>query len=175
MSKLILLGGPPGVGKTTVLKLLQKQLERAAVMDADDVWRVSEDLNTVENRNNAISNVVSVMRGYFQAGCDLAILSWVFARPELYEPVMRGLDDVVDSVTQIYLISTRDVLEARFRDRHLQSGDTSPVQSALDYSMSRLDLIEALPFPKIDTSEISPSVTAERVISLINQIEPEAG
>jgi hypothetical protein len=167
--KLVLLGGPPGVGKTTVLALLEKRLKHSAVLDADDVWRVSEDLKSEENRPKALANVIAVMRGYCQAGCELAILSWVFARPELYEPVIDGLDDVVDSVNQVYLISTPDVLETRFRNRYIKSGNTFPVEPALDFSMSRLDLIEALPFQKIDTSEISSPATAEQVISLINQ------
>ena len=51
-----------------------------------------------ENGVIAINNVIGVMRGYFEAGCELGIVSWVFARSALYDPVKSGLCDVVERV-----------------------------------------------------------------------------
>ena len=87
------ISGAPGVGKTTALEHLQGRLTSAALLDADHVWRVSDDLAIPENRSSAIGNVVSVMRGYFEAGCETGVLSWVFARDLLYQPVLDGLSD----------------------------------------------------------------------------------
>jgi hypothetical protein len=159
MAKLILLGGPTGVGKTTALRLLQQRIPRAAVLDADDVWRISEDLAVEGTREIAIANVNSVMRGYFEAGCDIGVLSWIFARPLLYEPVIAGLKDQVDIVQQIYLISSTE----RLRERLDMRGDGN----RFEYSKSRLALIEALPFQKIDTTNLSPDEVADQVIALI--------
>ncbi len=168
MSKLVLIGGPPGIGKSTVLRLLEKQLNHAGLLDADDVWRVSEQLATGAGRHIALTNVISVMEGYFHAGCETGILSWVFARPELYEPVIKGLEKVVESVTQVYLIATPEVLEARLRHRPESGNDNHLIEKRIAYSRSRLELIEALPFPKIDTSRISPTEVAGRIVTLIN-------
>ena len=66
MSKLVLLGGPTGVGKSATLKLLANQLPRSALLDADDVCRISEDLAVDGTRSIALSNVVGVLNGYFQ-------------------------------------------------------------------------------------------------------------
>lgn len=152
---LVLLGGPTGVGKTTTLKLLQGKLNRCGLLDADDVWRVGKELAVPDNRPIAIQNVVDAMRGYFRAHCDIGIVAWVFARAELYQPVIDGLRDEVDAVRMVYLIADPRTLEARLKER----GEPERV----DYSLTRLELIQALPFPKIDTTNLMPDDVASRV------------
>ena len=160
MARLILLGGPTGVGKSTALKHLQGRIPNSALLDADDVWRVSKDIAVSPARPIAIGNVVSVMRGYFAANCEVGILAWVFARSALYQPVIDGLDDLVDSAKLIYLISDLPTLESRLAAR----GDTK----RFEYAKSRLSLIDALPFTKIDTSNLSPIEVADRISNEIN-------
>ena len=177
--KLILLGGAPGVGKSTVLRLLEKRLPLSAVVDADDVWRVSGDIAVPENRGLAIANVVSVMRGYFEAGCETGILSWVFARSELYNPVIGSLEDVVDSVRQVYLVASADVLRRRLSERWQRSSKAqgrvsdpeAGLETKVDYAMSRLELINALPFAKINTSSLSPEQVAHELVSHVRQCQ----
>jgi energy-coupling factor transporter ATP-binding protein EcfA2 len=163
MTKLVLLGGPTGVGKSTVMKLLENRIPHAAILDADDVWRVSKELAVEQNRHIALSNVISVMRGYFEAGCETGILSWVFARPELYGPVITGLEDMVDSINQIYLVSTLAEIKRRLHSR----GD----EHLFEYSKTRMVLIDSLPFTKIDTSEMKPEMVATAIIHHIGSAE----
>lgn len=163
MTKLVLLGGPTGVGKSTVMQLLHKRISHAALLDADDVWRVSEELSIEGNRAIALSNVVSVMRGYFEAGCEIGILSWVFARSALYDPVIAGMEDMVDDIDQIYLIASQAELERRLRQR----GD----QELYEYSLSRLELISSLPYPKIDTSHMTTEEVATAIVKHIGSVD----
>jgi len=157
MSRLVLLGGPPGVGKSTVLRSLSGRFPKSAVLDADDVWRVSDDITNPGRF--WIASVVSVMRGYFGAGCELGILSWVFARAELFQPVLDGLAGVVDHSHMIYLVANPESLERRLIER----GEPEKIP----YAMTRLELIEELPFPRIDTSNISAASAADRVANKI--------
>src|SRR4029453_15654042 len=153
MPRLVLLGGPPGVGKSTVLRLLSGRFPKSAVLDADDIWRVWED---VTNPGRFwIAGAVSVMRGYFVAGCELGILSWVFARAELFRPVLDGLRDVVDDSHFVYLVASPESLEQRLIER----GEPEKVP----YAKTRLELINELPFPRIDTSRISAAEAADRI------------
>ena len=163
MSKLILLGGPTGVGKTTVMRLIENKLDYSAILDADDVWRVAQTISTDKNRVVALDNVISVMRGYFKAGCKVGILSWVFARSEMYEPIIRGLEDMVESISQIYLIASEEVLEKRLLERE--------DLDKFEYSKTRLDLIKSLPFPKIDTSNIPPCLVADKIVEHIYRLD----
>jgi deoxyadenosine/deoxycytidine kinase len=165
VTRLILLGGPTGVGKTTALKNLQDRIPATALLDADDVWRVSGDIATPENREIAIGNVVSVMRGYFAAGCENGILSWVFARSLLYQPVLDGLQDLVEHTQMLYLTCSRASLEARLRQR----GEPEK----LAYAMTRLKLIQDLPFPKLDTTDLDPNDVAEQIVRIISNLQKD--
>ena len=158
--KLVLLGGPTGVGKSTTLKLLESRLPKLALLDADDVWRVSEDLAVDGTRSIAISNVVNVLNGYRDAGCDTAVLSWVFARSALFGPAVEALTGTFDVILQIYLVASPDALRARLESRN--------DLDRLAYSISRLKLIERLPYRRIDTTNLSAYDTAERVLELID-------
>ena len=157
MKKLVLLGGPTGVGKTTALRGIQGRFDASALLDADDVWRVGSKLATPANRIMAIRNVTNTMRGYFEADCELGIVSWVFARPELYQPVIDALKNHVDSIQQLYLVADPETLEVRLKER----GEPDRIE----YALSRLELIESLPFTKIDTTNLS----CEQVVDAICQ------
>ena len=154
-SVLVLLGGPTGVGKSSALEHLSYSMPKCAVLDADDVWRVGSELGLPENRQIAIQNTISVMQGYFQAGCEIGILAWVFARELLYGPVLEAMKEDDIPVLQLYLIADERRLEQRLRQR----GELN----RLEYSISRLRLIEELPYPKIDTSNLTPVEVAESV------------
>jgi energy-coupling factor transporter ATP-binding protein EcfA2 len=158
MSRLVLLGGPPGVGKSTVLRSLSGKFRKSAVLDADDIWRVSDDV-TSSPGDFWIASIVSVMRGYFGAGCELGILSWVFARAELFQPVLDGVAGVVEHSHLVYLVASPESLERRLIER----GEPERVP----YAKTRLELIQELPFPRIETSNISAAAAADRVADKI--------
>jgi len=160
LKKLVLLGGPTGVGKTTALKRLQGRFDRSAILDADDVWRVGRELAIPENRNIAIQNVTATMRGYFDANCQIGIVSWVFAKPELYQPVMDALTSSVNSIQMLYLVSDPETLEARLKERGQPD--------RIDYALGRLALINSLPFTKIDTTNLTPEQVADRICKEIS-------
>ena len=162
MSRLVLLGGPTGVGKSTTLARLLNKLPKLALLDADDVWRISDDLAVEGTRKFAIGNVVSVLQGYTLAGCETAILGWVFARSLLYEPVIAGLKGSFDETHQLYLTASPEALRVRLESRN--------ELHRLDYSISRLELIEKLPYPKIDTTGLSPDDVVARVVEHIRVI-----
>jgi hypothetical protein len=103
------------------------------------------------------------MRGYFEGGCKTGILSWVFARSALYDPVIASLDDMVDSVHQIYLTATMAEIKRRLQKR----GD----EERYEYSKTRLALIDSLPFTKIDTSRMTPEMVAATIIGHIGSKE----
>ena len=155
---LVLLGGPTGVGKSTVLEHLVRLIPDAAVVDADDVWRVGDDLATPENREHAIANPVSVIRGYIDAGAHVLVLAWVFARRELYGPVIEALANHVDEIRQVYLVASEQTLAERLAGR----GDEK-----LEYSLSRLRLINELPFDKLDTDDMTPQEVAMAIKDLL--------
>ena len=141
MARLTLLGGPPGVGKTSVLKHLPKEL---ATLDADDFVG-----SAALPRDQAIEMVkCEALRLLTDSKNNNVLVSWVFARPLLYEPFMA----TTRSVSLVHLVCTAAELESRLRKR----GDIE----LLDFALDRLHLIESLNFPRIDTTGKSSTEVA---------------
>jgi len=153
MTRLVLLGGPTGVGKSTALKALKHRLPQCATLDADDVWQVSPSLAVPENRGRAIDNVTSVLHGYLDAGCQTAVVAWVFARPLLYQPVIEAVGDRVDEVCQLYLTASPEALQQRLINR----GE----EDRWAYALSRLELVNALDFDRLDTTDMAPDTIVD--------------
>ena len=138
MPRLVLLGGPPGVGKTSVLPYLRES--GICCVDADDICPPNEGLV----RDIAIQHIIAALNSAFTTN-DLVVLSWVFARAQLFMPFIEHFTET--QTLQLYLVCSREALQERLRQR----GSDSFVEYALD----RLDLIEALSHIKIDTTHLT--------------------
>ena len=152
---LVLLGGPPGVGKSEVLKHLAKLNPGCSTIDADEEYIAVPGLDESENRKKAVDSVISAARRKFEIGSDLVFVAWVFARPQLYEPVKYGLASFSHFQMQLYLVAEPQILRSRLVRR--SDGDK------FEYSKSRLELINKLPFTRIDTTNLNPEQVAESV------------
>ncbi|MCB1693546.1 MAG: AAA family ATPase [Pseudomonadales bacterium] len=161
MSQLILLGGPPGTGKSTILTHLQKRFTSCAVLDADDVWRVHPDLEDEEKRRFVFRNVAGVVDGYLEAGYERVILSWVFAREDMVEGVEDALSHWATTLDRVYLVARPEVIRARLENR----GNPE----VIDFALSRLRMIEQLDYPKVDVSDLAPDEAARSVHALITR------
>lgn len=141
---LMLLGGPPGVGKTTVVEELRQR--GTACLEADEISDPNEHLQ----RDVAIGNVLEAATRALDETPKL-LVSWVFARSELYQPFLDHFADI--RIKHLYLVCDQEVLRARLASR----GDPA----LFEYALSRLQLINELPYEKIDTSSIETSVLAD--------------
>lgn len=165
MTTLVLLGGPVGVGKSAALAALRNRIPRSALVEADDVWRVSDDIVVEEGRSFAHTNLNAVIAGYFAAGVETCVVSWVFARPELYDPVIERARSYADAILQLYLVATPETLAHRIRMRG--EAANNDIEGLIGYSLSRLELIQNLPFDKIDTSDHSSTEVADKIVRYV--------
>jgi hypothetical protein len=109
-------------------------------LDADDVVD-----SATQPRHRAIAMVKPETQRLLHSSANARVLlSWVFARPQLYEPFLALAHDV----RLVHLVCSAGELESRLHQR----GDVA----LLDFALDRLQLIEALDFPRIDTSTKSP-------------------
>ena len=73
----------------------------------------------------------------------------------------RWLADVVDHSYLVYLVASPDSLEQRLIER----GEPEKIP----YARTRLELINELPYPRVDTSNISAAEAADRIAGNIQE------
>lgn len=162
MAKLVLIGGPPGIGKSTVLKHVERAFERCASLDADDAWRVRPFEVTPETGPIFMGNVLGVLRGYLDAGYPLVLLSWVLANPELIARLLSGLEGRYEELLILHLVASPEALAERCaRDAERPR--------ALPYVLRKLEEIQALPYAKIDVTGLETRAVAARVVAEIRR------
>ncbi|MDR2645018.1 MAG: AAA family ATPase [Endomicrobium sp.] len=79
MKKLIFIGGAPGVGKTTVAKMLIDKLEKSVMLDGDWCWYQGKHWNfSQENKDMVVDNIVYTLNNFLKNDSfDHVVFSWV--------------------------------------------------------------------------------------------------
>jgi broad-specificity NMP kinase len=156
--KLILIGGPPAIGKTTVTHLLWHELEHAAWLEGDSVWQIRPFSLTPASTRLAEANITAVLRNYLEAGYAHVLLSWVLHRSDLVQRLVAPLERLAKEVHQFTLVATPEVLRERF-ERDPRRGRFSQLP------LWRLEEAASLPTHQIDTTDLSPSQVAQLIIT----------
>ena len=167
MRHLVLLGGSTGVGKSTTIKLLETRLAKTGFLDVDNVWRTTPDLVGPKRREQAHKQVIETTRRYYGAGCETVVISWVFARSQLYQPILDAFSSEVDKITQLYLVAEARELVRRVTARFEAQGSDGDIQQRISFAMSRSKMIESLQFPKIDVTSLDLAEMADQVATTI--------
>jgi len=130
-TKLIMLAGPPGVGKSTVAKELSNALQKSVWLDGDEVWRINPFSNTPEMKEMALQNVIHLLRSFEQAGFDYIILSWVLHQDTIISDIRAALAEFDLEVDIWALVCDEDELERRIIHDQAKSRDTGLAKDRL--------------------------------------------
>jgi len=161
MTALVFLGGPPGVGKTSVAPHLAERLSPCAWLEADDLWRIVPWEVNDETRALVEGNVIHVLRSFLQARYDYVLLTWVLHREDLVERLLAPLSSLCQATSVIHLVSDESTLRTRIARE--PGRRRSP-----DRALQRLSQIEALPYAKVDTSSLSPEQVADLLAATVS-------
>ena len=158
MSELILLGGPPAIGKTTVARLVWHELDHCAWLDGDAVWQIRPFEVTPASTQLAEANITAVLGNYLASGYAYVLFSWVLHRRDLIDRILAPLVDRTAKVHRFTLVATPDVLRERF--------ELDPKRGPIsDLALKRLEQATSLPTHQIDTTVLSPSEVAGIVLA----------
>ncbi len=161
MKRLYLIGGPMGVGKTTVCRELQKRLDRSVFLDGDWCWDASPFQVTEETKAMVTENICFLLNNFLRCSAyDHVIFCWVLHQQAILDGLLSRLDLNGCEVRAISLTASPEALTARIK-KDVRAGRRDG--EALERSLSYLPLYGALDTEKLDVSRLTPAEAAERL------------
>ena len=158
MRTLYLIGGPMGVGKTTVCQIMKRHLPRAAFLDGDWCWDMDPFVVTEETKAMVLDNIRHTLSSFLRCSAfENVIFCWVLHRQDIRDTVLEGLDTGGWRVVHVSLVCAPETLRRRLEeDIHRGLRSTDVIGRALGY----LPLYDALEVPRLDTTDLTPAQAA---------------
>ena len=158
MKRLYLIGGPMGVGKTTVCRELQRRLDRSVFLDGDWCWDAHPFQVTEETKAMVTENICFLLNNFLHCSAyDHVIFCWVLHQQDILDGLLSCLDTRGCEVRAVSLTAMPEALSARI-EADIQAGRRD--EGALARSLSYLPLYEALDTEKLDVSRLTPKEAA---------------
>ena len=116
MKRLLLIGGPMGVGKSAVCERLLERLRPGAYLDGDWCWRRNPSTVTPEAKAMVLDNICAVL-GRFLASPEVeyVIFGWVLHQRETIDAILARLPLAGVEVFCFSLTAPEEVLLTRLR------------------------------------------------------------
>ncbi len=166
MKQLVVIIGPNGVGKSTTTRNIVERYENTAYVDSD--WcRVMNPFDFTETTKETIAqNIYSLLYNYLSCEVINTVIftyCWHGARKEIYDKVIErlktsGLD------FEEHIIILKCSKEENSKRAFSDGRDEERVKRGMDLTYAFYD---DYVYPVIDTTNMTPSQTAECIISLI--------
>ena len=163
----IIINAAPGVGKSTLLKLLEERLSGGyAVVDGDDVGRTIPLVRSVDWLNLMQDNIVSCAKNYKKYNIKTLIIAFVFPTKERLQRLSNLLKDEKCLVYHITLICDPNELKKRIRIRNSQKLISIPRALEINNKIKELKSNYS-----VDTTNKSPDEVADVICEKIMKIE----
>ena len=164
MKNLYMIGGPMGVGKTTVCQQLKRDLRNSVFLDGDWCWDASPFRVTDETGEMVMDNICYMLNNFLRCSAyENIIFCWVMDRQSTIDSIIERLDLNSCTVKCISLVADEDTLRDRL------SGDISRgirTSDVIERSVSRIPLYQALDTVKIDTDGKTAELIAYEICQL---------
>ena len=158
MKRLILVGGPMGVGKSTVCRVLMERLAPCVYLDGDWCWTMRPYSITQETRALVLDNICFVLDRFLHCTeFENVVFCWVLHQQDIWDAILSRLDTRGWRVVRAALVASPEALVRRLQG-DIAAGRRQP--DVIPRSLARLPLYEKLDVLQIDTSERSAEETA---------------
>lgn len=161
MKNLIIINGAPGVGKTTVGKLLFQSLPRSIFLDGDDVWQINPFVVNDETKTMVQANIVYCLKTFLQSSYENIIFVWVLHQQSIIDDIIRHLSGLEFKLSIFTLIVDETTLINR-----LNSDKNSHRRPEI--ALDRLKQSLKLNTTKIDCSYLSPVEIKNIILTSLN-------
>ncbi len=164
MKQLFLIGGPMGVGKTTVCQHLKTLLPRSVFLDGDWCWDAHPFQVTEETKAMVTDNICHLLNNFLACSAyENIVFCWVMHQQEIIDGILSRLNSDACRVHCLSLTAEADCLRQRLEEdvrRGLRTEDVIP------RSLERLPLYPRLDTQQVDTTGKTARQVAEEIIAL---------
>ena len=162
MKTLYMMGGPMGVGKTTVCQQLKRDLQNSVFLDGDWCWDSSPFRVTSETKKMVIDNICYLLNNFLRCSAyENIIFCWVMDKQSIMDSIIERLDLSICTVKCISLVASEDTLRQRLScdvERGVRTVDV------IEKSVSRIPLFQALDTVKIDTDRKTIDMIVDEIL-----------
>lgn len=159
MKRLYLIGGPMGVGKTTVCQELKRLTAPSVFLDGDWCWDMEPFQVTEETKRMVQENIAFLLGQFLRCSAyETVIFCWVMHQQEILDSLLGALPLEGVEVRKVSLLAKPETLKQRIGgdvERGLRTWDV------LDRSLERLPLYQNLDTEKLWVDQLTPRETAE--------------
>lgn len=165
MKQLIFVGGPMGVGKTTVCGELKKALSPSVYLDGDWCWDMNPFLVNEETKTMVMDHITYLLRSFLMhSSFQYVILSWVMHEQSIIDELLSRLSPLAFQAHCFSLVCSQQQLRARLQ-KDIDAGRRTP--DVIHRSLSRLACYDSLQTLRLDVSQLTPSETCRLILSYL--------
>lgn len=167
MKQFYCIGGPMGVGKTEVSKLLNEKLPNSVWLDGDWCWEMSPFQVTEETKTMVVENICFLLNQFFRCPAfKNVVFSWVLDSQALLDDIFSRLETSDYQLYVFSLVAREETLKAHLeRDIFVGKRQVDIVKR----SVARLPNYADVCSEKIDVSMLTPTQVAEELIKRVTQ------
>lgn len=162
MKKLFLIGGPMGVGKSTVGQILKKKLPNSVFLDGDWCWDANPFVVNEETKRVVMENICFLLKNFLMCSAyENIIFCWVMHEQKIIDELLANLPLDGCRATAFSLLCREAELRLRLQkdmDAGLRSDDI------IERSIAKLPLYKELATIKIDTSGMNAEAAADTLL-----------
>lgn len=157
MKHVYLIGGPMGIGKSTICNQLNEDLDHSVFLDGDWCWNMDPFIVNQDTKNMVLDNITHCLNNFIHTpGIENIIFCWVMHKQDIIDQIIQKLDTEGVDIHLISLICEKEELIKRML---IDRRDNQTIRKSLQY----LELYKDLDTQKIDVTTLDVQRTIDKI------------
>lgn len=114
MKHVYLIGGPMGIGKSTICNQLNQDLDHSVFLDGDWCWNMDPFVVNQDTKNMVLDNITHCLNNFIHTpGIENIIFCWVMHKQDIIDQIIQKLATEGVDIHLISLICEKEELIKR--------------------------------------------------------------